>query len=80
MTGGKRDFVSRQQIQAARYDVLCEQAVIGEAKKILGLGGGWPPEPTATAPVTSPTDDVVEKVADTVADIKDGNGFPPATA
>jgi hypothetical protein len=80
MTGGKRDFVSRQQLQAARYDVLCEQAVIGEAKKILGLGGGWPPEPTATAPVTSPADDVVEKVADTVADIKDGNGFPPATA
>jgi len=80
MSRGRRDFISRQQLLASRYDVLCEQAVIGEAKKILGLGGGWPPEPTATAPVTSPADDVVEQVTDTVADIKDGNRFPPATA
>jgi len=80
MTGGKRDFVSRQQLQAARYDVLCEQAVIGEAKKILGLGGGWPPEPTATAPVTSPVEEAVEKVNDAVAEVTDGNGLPPATA
>jgi hypothetical protein len=52
-TGGKRDFVSRQQLQAARYDVLCEQQVLGEARKILGLSATWPPplpadEPTAT--------------------------------
>jgi hypothetical protein len=80
LTGGKRDFVSRQQLQATRYDVLCEQAVIGEARKILGLGGGWPPGPSATAPVTSPVDGVVETVTDTVTEIKDGGGFPPATA
>lgn len=52
-TGGKRDFVSRQQLQAARYDVLCEQQVMGEARKILGLSPTWPPplpadEPAAT--------------------------------
>jgi hypothetical protein len=80
LTGGKRDFVSRQQLQAARYDVLCEQAVMAEAKKILGLGGVWPPEPTATAPTTSPVEDVTAKVTDAVAETTDGNGFPPATA
>jgi hypothetical protein len=80
LTGGKRDFVSRQQLQAARYDVLCEQAVIGEARKILGLGSTWPPEPTGTAPTASPVDDVAAKVSDTVAEMTDGNGFPPATA
>ena len=42
-TGGKRDFVSRQQLQAARYDVLCEQAVLGEARKVLGIAATWPP-------------------------------------
>jgi len=42
-TGGKRDFVSRQQLQAARYDVLCEQDVLGEARKVLGLAPTWPP-------------------------------------
>jgi hypothetical protein len=80
LTGGKRDFVSRQQLQAARYDVLCEQAVIGDAKKILGLDGTWPPEPTATAPTTSPVADGAAKVTDTVAETADGSGFPPATA
>ena len=80
LTGGKRDFVSRQQLQAARYDVLCEQSVIAEAKKILGLGGTWPPEPTATAPTTSPVEDAAGTVTDTVADMTDGNGLPPATA
>jgi hypothetical protein len=37
-TRGKRDFVSRQALQAARYDVVCEQLVIGQARTILGLG------------------------------------------
>jgi hypothetical protein len=50
-SGGKRDFVSRQQLRAARYDVLCEQDVMGQARKILGLSA-WPPAPTATAPDT----------------------------
>jgi hypothetical protein len=80
LTGGKRDFVSRQQLQAARYEVLCEQAVIGEARKILGLGGTWPPGPTATAPTTSPVEGVAEKATEAVAERTDGNGFPPATA
>jgi hypothetical protein len=48
-TRGRRDFVSRQQLQATRYDVLCEQEVIGQARQLLGLGG-WPPAvPTPTA-------------------------------
>jgi hypothetical protein len=71
LTGGKRDFVSRQQLVAERYDVLCEQDVIGEARKILGIGG-WPPAPpsgpTATAPTTSALDQVAEQVAEVVDD------------
>ena len=56
MSRGRRDFISRQQLLASRYDVLCEQAVIGEARKALGLDRGWPPAgPTATAP-TEPTE------------------------
>jgi hypothetical protein len=62
ISGGKRDFVSRQQLQAARYDVLCERAVIDEARKVLGLGTGWPPAPSGdvtapptTTPTTTPT-------------------------
>ncbi len=79
-TGGRRDFVSRQQLQAARYDVLCEQSVIGEARTILGLAGTWPPsDPTATAPTTSALDEAVEKIADAAADVAPG-GTPPATA
>jgi len=42
-TGGKRDFVSRQALQAARYDVLCDSEVIAEARKALGLQTTWPP-------------------------------------
>lgn len=48
-TRGRRDFVSRQQLQATRYDVLCEQQVIGKARELLGLGGWPPPVPTPTA-------------------------------
>ena len=68
-------------IGASRYDVLCEQAVIGEARKILGLGGTWPPEPpgpTATAPTQSAIDEGVQKTGDAVAEATDG--LPPATA
>ena len=82
-TGGKRDFVSRQQLLASRYDVLCEQAVIGEARKILGLGGTWPPphEPTATAPTTDAPPTVGERVDEIVDTVKDGmNGQPPTVA
>jgi len=52
LTGGKRDFVSRQALQATTYDVHCEQAVIGDARRILGLAATWPPplEDGGTAP------------------------------
>jgi hypothetical protein len=79
-TGGKRDFVSRQQLVAARYDVLCEQAVIGEARKLLGLGG-WPPAPPASSPgEADPT--VSERVDEIVDSVKDGmgGGQPPTIA
>jgi hypothetical protein len=82
LTRGRRDFISRQQLLASRYDVLCEQAVIVEARKILGLGGGWPPSgPTATARTRS----ALEKAADAVGSPVDGatggaqgDGVPPA--
>ncbi len=83
-SGGKRDFVSRQQLQAARYEVRCEQAVIGDARKILGLGGSWPPDlPTAGEPSsTSSVADTAREVADTVKDGIDSvrDGVPPASA
>lgn len=43
MTGGKRDFVSRSQIRASRYDVHVDAETIGEARKILGISVVWPP-------------------------------------
>ena len=55
LTGGKRDFVSRQALQATTYDVHCEQDVIGQARQLLGLAAAWPPPldpPSASAPVT----------------------------
>ena len=83
-SGGKRDFVSRQQLQAARYEVRCEQAVIGDARKILGLGGSWPPDlPTTGEPSsTSSVADTAREVADTVKDGIDSvrDGVPPASA
>ena len=45
-TGGRRDFVSRQALQATRYDVLCDAEVMSQARQILGLAPTWPPEPT----------------------------------
>jgi len=78
-TGGKRDFVSRQQLVAERYDVLCEQAVIGEARKILGVGG-WPPAPpsgpTATAPTQSALEEAAEKITEVADDTAPGS-LPP---
>jgi hypothetical protein len=52
-TGGKRDFVSRQQLQAARYDVLCAQDVLVDARRILGLAPTWPPALPEEAPVAA---------------------------
>jgi hypothetical protein len=37
-TGGKRDFLSRSQITAARYDLHCDDSVMSQARQILGLG------------------------------------------
>lgn len=46
-TGGKRDFVSRQAVQATRYDVRCDAEVLGQARGILGLAPTWPSAPGA---------------------------------
>lgn len=54
-TRGRRDFVSRQQLQATRYDVLCAQEVIGQARQMLGLT--WPPPaPAPQAEAGAPAD------------------------
>jgi hypothetical protein len=53
MTGGKRDFVSRSQINATRYDVHVANDGLGEARKILGLAGVWPPPVAAEASAPS---------------------------
>ncbi len=50
-TGGRRDFVSRQALQASRYDVVCDAEVMAQARQILGLGPSWPP---ATPPPPEP--------------------------
>lgn len=52
LTGGKRDFVSRSQIQANRYDVHVAADKIAQARQILGIPGIWPP--VAEAPSPSP--------------------------
>ncbi|MCB0915207.1 MAG: hypothetical protein H6525_11370 [Actinobacteria bacterium] len=36
-TGGKRDFVSRSQLVAARYQVTVDPEVLGQARSTLGL-------------------------------------------
>jgi hypothetical protein len=51
-TGGKRDFLSRSQITAERYDVVCDAAVMGQARQILGVSA-----PVATTPPVDPTPD-----------------------
>lgn len=42
-TAGRRDFVSRSQIAAARYDVHVDANTIGQARQIMGIGATWPP-------------------------------------
>lgn len=49
-TGGKRDFLSRSQITAGRYDLLCEAGVLGQARRILGIGPTIPPPATPEPP------------------------------
>lgn len=56
LTRGRRDFISRSQLVATRYDVLCEQEHLGQARQLLGLGG-WPPaQPSAPVPPVTPDD------------------------
>lgn len=43
MTGGKRDFLSRSQLIATKYDVHVTLDGLGDARKILGLAAQWPP-------------------------------------
>ncbi len=35
LSGGKRDFISRQQLTAARYDVVVDSAFANEARSVL---------------------------------------------
>lgn len=57
LTRGRRDFVSRQSLVAARYDVLCEAEVIGRARSVLSGGGPvWPPPLPPEAERESPPD------------------------
>ena len=86
-TGGKRDFVSRQQLQSRRGTTSSASSRCSATrKKILGLGGGWPPtDGTATAPTQSALEqaaDTLAEKADEVADAlpKPDGGVPPATA
>ncbi|HQR79842.1 MAG TPA: hypothetical protein PLT68_06465 [Actinomycetota bacterium] len=49
-TGGKRDFLSRSQITAGRYDLHCEASVLGEARRILGINPLVQPPASSDAP------------------------------
>lgn len=50
LTGGKRDFVSRSQIAATRYDVHVTSDGMADARKILGIAAVWPPPVEADNP------------------------------
>ena len=59
VTGGKRDFVSRSQLRASKYNIHVDQQVIGEARRILGMSTAWPPPlddsaPTGATSLTEP--------------------------
>lgn len=58
-SGRRRDFVSRQDIQASRYDVLCERELLGKARNVLGLSTTWPP-PLDPDPETQPDESPAE--------------------
>jgi hypothetical protein len=56
-TRGRRDFVSRQSLVAARYDVLCEAEVMARARQILQGGAAtWPP-PLPAEPAEPPAEE-----------------------
>ena len=58
--GRRHEFVSQQQIIAARYDVLCDSAVMAQARKALGISAVWPPPlpdaPDSVASAGGPSD------------------------
>ncbi len=56
-TGGKRDFVSRQALQATRYDVHCDSEVMAQARQVLGIGPAWPPVVPPSGPQQDPGSD-----------------------
>jgi hypothetical protein len=80
-TGGRRDFVSRQALQAARYDVLCDDEVIADARRILHIGAVWPPPlpqaPEGSAPRATPIDASDPAESDSAGE---GSGDTPAAA
>lgn len=49
MTGGRRDFVSRSQIGASRYDVHVDASTVAQARQVLGIGQTWPPTESSDA-------------------------------
>ncbi len=52
-TGGKRDFLSRSQITAERYDVVCDAGVLNQARQILGISA-FQSAPEPPPPADSP--------------------------
>ncbi|MEE6280544.1 general stress protein [Georgenia sp. MJ170] len=66
-TGGKRDFTSSSQVVAGRYALLCDESVVGEARRLLEEAGfrtrvgaeappaqGWAGAPQQPAPGATP--------------------------
>jgi len=51
LTGGKRDFVSRQALVAGRYDVLCDPDRMAEARRVLGIAVTGTPAGTINPPI-----------------------------
>ncbi|MCH9815438.1 MAG: hypothetical protein K0U64_03155, partial [Actinomycetia bacterium] len=54
--GRRHEFVSQQQIIAARYDVLCDSDFMAQARKALGIAAVWPPPLDPAVPAASETE------------------------
>ncbi|MCB0919514.1 MAG: hypothetical protein KDC39_13215 [Actinobacteria bacterium] len=55
-TSRNHDFVSRQNIRASRYDLLCEQSQLNAARQALGMSTVWPPPLPESGETQSDTD------------------------